>query len=88
MKDFFSPNSSEDQKTAPNIIQRSDANQSQIIGGDADVDHSQIIGKIYPHPPGFRHPWVWERVCENPGEGMASCPPPACLRLWLFLIYF
>ena len=56
MKDFFSPNSSEDQKTAPNIIQRSDANQSQIIGGDADVDHSQIIGKIYPHPPGFRHP--------------------------------
>ena len=56
MDDFFSPNSSEDQKAAPNVIQRSDANQSQIIGGDADVDHSQIIGKIYTHPPGFRHP--------------------------------
>ena len=38
MKHFFSPNSSGDQ--------RSDAHQSQIIGGDADVglDHTQIIG--------------------------------------------
>ena len=43
MEDLFSSNSSEDQKTAPNIIQRSDADQCQIIGGDADVDHSQII---------------------------------------------
>ena len=38
----------------------------QIIGGDADVDHSQTIGRdtakllgeIYPPiPPLFRHPW-------------------------------
>ena len=36
MEDFFSPNSSKDQ--------RSDAAQSQIIGGDADADHTQIIG--------------------------------------------
>ena len=28
----FSPNSNEDQRTAPNIIQRSDADQSQITG--------------------------------------------------------
>ena len=44
---------------------RSDAHQSQIIGGDADEDHtqivgggySQIIGAVYPPiPPGFRHP--------------------------------
>ena len=64
IEEFFSPNSSEDQKTDPNIIQRSDADQSQIIGGDADVDHSQIIGGmqsnywggISPIPPGFRHP--------------------------------
>ena len=38
---------------------RSDANQSQIIGGDADEDHSQIIGGMqsnYWNPPGFRHP--------------------------------
>ena len=34
----FSPNSSGDL--------RSDAQQSQIIGGDADVDHTQIIGGI------------------------------------------
>ena len=32
----FSPKSSGDQ--------RSDAHQSQIIGGDADEDHAQIIG--------------------------------------------
>ena len=36
---------------------RLNARQSQIIGGDADVDHTQIIGgDIYPHPPGFGHP--------------------------------
>ena len=36
MEHFFSPNSSGDL--------RSDAHQSQINGGDADVDHTQIIG--------------------------------------------
>ena len=38
----------------PNIIQRSDADLSQIIGGggDADGDQSQIIGgDKSPHPP-------------------------------------
>ena len=44
MEHLFSPNSSGDL--------RSDARQSQIIGGNADVDHTQIIGGIYPpHPP-------------------------------------
>ena len=33
---FFSPSSSRDL--------RSDAHQSQIIGGDADEDHTQIVG--------------------------------------------
>ena len=55
VEDFLSPNSIEDQ--------RSDADQSQISGGDTNVDHTQIIGGdtaklsggIYPHPPGFRH---------------------------------
>ena len=43
---------------------RSDALQSQIIGGDADVDHTQIIGgdtvKLLGGvcPPGFWHPWL------------------------------
>ena len=36
MEHFFSPNSGADL--------RSDAHQSQIIGGNADVDHTQIIG--------------------------------------------
>ena len=51
MEHLFSPNSSGDL--------RSDARQSQIIGGDAGVDHTQIFGGIYPPiPPGFRHPSV------------------------------
>ena len=48
MKHFVSPNSSTDL--------RSDAHQSQIIGGDADEDHTQIVGwdtiKLW-----FRYPW-------------------------------
>ena len=44
---------------------RLDAHQSQIMGGDADVDHTQTIGGdtikslggyIPPSPPGFGHP--------------------------------
>ena len=69
MEHFFSPNSGEDL--------HSDAHQSQIIGGDADVDHTQIIGGIHsrnwgdisPISPGFRHPCfytiVTEGVCNN-----------------------
>ena len=50
---LFSPNSRGDL--------RSDAHQSQIIGGDANVDHTQIIGRVTvkllgdissPSPPG------------------------------------
>ena len=53
MEEFVSSDSSKDQKTAPNIIQRSDADHSQIIGGDA----VKLFGGIYPpHSPGFRHP--------------------------------
>ena len=58
MEHFFSPNSSTDL--------RSDAHQSQVIGGDADEDHThivggggygQIIGGIYPtSPSGFGTP--------------------------------
>ena len=80
MEQFFSPNSGEEQKKdlyqkrntfSPNSIAdlRLDAHQSQIVkllGGDADVDHTQIIGGIqsnywgiYPPPIllGLRHPW-------------------------------
>ena len=58
MKHFFSPNSSTDL--------RSDAHQSQIIGGDAGEDHTQsvggdtvkLLGDIPFIPPGFRHLWL------------------------------
>ena len=57
---LFSPNSDEDQKTkkrsSPEMEHifssnsstdlRSDAHQSQTIGGDADDDHTQILGGI------------------------------------------
>ena len=46
LKEFLSPKSRGDQRKGPNIIQPSDANHTQIIGGDADVDHSQITGRI------------------------------------------
>ena len=45
IEEFLSPKASEDQKKSPKIIQGSDA------------DHSQIIGGIYlPPPPGFGTP--------------------------------
>ena len=68
MEHFFSPNSSWDL--------RSDADQSQTIGGDAAVDHTQIIvggynqiiGGYIPHPsPGFRVPLHPKMV--TPGAG-------------------
>ena len=49
MEHLFSPNSSGDL--------RSDAHRSQIIGRDADVDHTEIIGGIYP-PARIRHPCI------------------------------
>ena len=46
IEEFLSPKLREDQKQRPNIIQRSDAGVSQIIGGDEDADHSQIMGRM------------------------------------------
>ena len=49
MEHFFSPNSSGDL--------RSNAHRSQIIGGDADEAHTQIIGgDLSSVPPGFGTP--------------------------------
>ena len=72
MENFFSPNIGEDQKNKVftrngtlflSTDLRSDAHQSQCVGGDADEDHSQIVGgytvkllgEIYspPSPPCF-----------------------------------
>ena len=51
MEHFFSPNSSGDL--------RSDAHQSQIIGRDTDVDHTQIIGgDTVKLLGGYIPPWV------------------------------
>ena len=66
MEHFFPPNSSTDL--------RSDAHQSQIIGGDAGEDHTQIVGGdtvkllggyISPIPPGFRLPWAQCPLSRN-----------------------
>ena len=74
MEHFFSPNSGGDL--------RSDAHQSQIIGGDADVDHTQIIGEdivkllggYIPPLPGFRHPCT--QVSPRCGSLLKISPPP------------
>ena len=58
IQEFFSRNLVKTKK-GPNIIQRSDVDQSQIIGGGggaADVDHSQTIGGYTPIPPAFFAP--------------------------------
>ena len=73
-RNTFFPNSGEDQKKVfsrngtlfssnSSTDLRSDEHQSQIIGGDVDEDHTQIVwgdtvkllGGYPPHPPGFRH---------------------------------
>ena len=48
MEHLFSPNSSADLS--------SDAHQSQIIGGDADADHTQIYIRPDIIPLGFGNP--------------------------------
>ena len=83
MEHFFYPNSGEDQKKKVftrngtlflSTDLRSDAHQSQIIGGDADEDHTQIVGgytvkllgDISSHPPLFRH------HCYSPSVGLST----------------
>ena len=81
---LFSPNSGEHQKKTKKKVftrngtlflstdLRSDAQQSQIIGGNADEDHTQIVGGYtvkslggyIPHPPLFRHHCIRERQNE------------------------
>ena len=74
LEHFFSPSSGEDQKKksspetlhffSPNSSRdlRSDAHQSQIIGGELDENHTQIVGGIQSNywgdisPPGFGTP--------------------------------
>ena len=70
----FSPNSSGDL--------RSDANQSHIRGGDANVDHTQIIGGIQSNywgdispPPGFRHSWLAFPVADSRGTDQSRFKP-------------
>ena len=58
MEHFFSPNSSGDL--------RSDAHRSQIFGGDADEDHTQIIGGRYSQIIGGIYPPSLPRVFGTP----------------------
>ena len=70
-------------------VLRSDAHQSQIIGGDADVDHTQTIGGMQSNywgntsPPS---PWVLAPL--HPGQKDASqCCRPAWLKNLYELLY-
>ena len=64
MEHFFSPNSSRDL--------RSDAHQSQIIGGDADEDQTQIIVGIQPN--------YWEDIFSHPPQVSAPLSRTICNR--------
>ena len=66
MAHFFPPNSS------GNL--RSDAHQSQIIGGDADVDHTQIIGGYTVNLLGVYIPHL-PRVLSPLSRALSSPPP-------------
>ena len=68
MEHFFSQNSSGDL--------RSDAHRSQIIGGDADVDHTQILGGIQSNYCGGYIP-PSSAVATGGPEGRA--PPNDCM---------
>ena len=82
-QDFFQASKfSEDQKKvftrngtrfSPNSITdlRSDAHQSQINGGDADEDHTQIVGGVYSQIIGG----IYSPII--PGFGTTG--PPNCL---------
>ena len=67
MEHFLSPNSCGDL--------RSDPHQSQIIGGDADKDHTQIIGGTYP-------PWVLAPLLKLP---LAPQIIPFAIKYSLFM---
>ena len=69
MEHFVFPNLGEDQKKGLHqkwnrFFRRIQAHQGQIIGEDADLDHTQTIGGIQPNywgdtspvPPGFGTP--------------------------------
>ena len=69
-------------KKSPKTIQRSDADHSQIIVGDADADHSQIIlgvavkllGGIYPPiPPCFGTPVCMQVTCTSMHVYLVQC---------------
>ena len=66
MEHFFFPNSDGDLS--------SDAHQSQIIGGDADVDHTQIIG-------GYSQ--IIGRDISPPGFGTPVCTHFALVLFWV-----
>ena len=77
MEQFFSPNS--------RGHLRSDAYQSQIIGGDADVDHTKLLGGYSQiirgdiSLPGFGIP-VCDTVRQRGREGTFNVQPIASLR--------
>ena len=79
---LFSPNSGEDQKKIKRSLPDmehfctdllSDVHQSQIIGGDADEDYTQIVGgytvkllgSISPHPPLVSAPLLQSKLATS-----------------------
>ena len=87
---FFPPNSGEDQKNKKRSSPekehffssnssrdlRSDAHQSQIIGRDADEDHTQIVGGIQSNYWGEYIPPISPPGFGTPARGSTSSSSP------------
>ena len=66
-----------------------DAHRSQIIGGDADEDHTQIIGGMQPNywgdipPPGFGTPvYAQQLVGSNFAKNRENVKRELCLNVF------
>ena len=77
MEHFFFRNSGKDQKKKQIFIKNFPdlklrpalAHQSQIIGGDADEDHNQIIGGYIPTTPRVSAPLLWMYANDSRSKG-------------------
>ena len=84
---FFSPKSGEDQKQKKRSSARIEhffpkftlrCKPIQIIGGDAEVDHSQTIGGIQPN--------YWGDISLPPGFGTTAIATRKIQRTFSFLL--
>ena len=79
-EEFLSPKASADQKKSLKIIQRSDAEHNQVIGGGGGgADHSQIIGGMQANFWGDAVKFLGGYI-PHPNRVSAPLPVPVVIR--------